>query len=94
MTNSHGAPVATVLRILNQIAQVIVKDAAAVEVEADETDNLTVLRLTVSANDLAALNGNQAHLARSLRTLIAAFRMKFRHDFVLVIEQRHVEQSS
>jgi len=68
-----------------RIAQALVDDIDAVQVDVLHNQDSTVLRLRVSPADIGKLIGKQGRTARSLRTILSAASMKLQHRFALDI---------
>jgi predicted RNA-binding protein YlqC (UPF0109 family) len=78
--------------LVNQIAKALVDVPEAVEVEAVERDESTVLRLRVAPTDVGKVIGKQGRTARSVRTILGAVSMKHRHRYTLdILEEDHHE---
>ena len=71
--------------LLTEIARSLVDDTEAVRVEVLAEQESTVLRLHVAASDIGKVIGKQGRTARSLRTILGAASMKYRHRFALDI---------
>ena len=72
-------------QLVTEIAKALVDDPSAVEVEAQESDESTVLRLRVAPTDVGKVIGKQGRTARSLRTILSAASMKYQQRFALDI---------
>jgi len=72
-------------QLMIEIVQALVDDPAAVKVEAIVDGDTTVLRLEVAPSDIGKVIGKQGRTARSLRTILGAASMKFKHRFALDI---------
>lgn len=68
-----------------EITRALVDDSDAVSIESYVDAGATVLRLSVSPRDLGKVIGKQGRTARSLRTILGAASMKFKHRFALDI---------
>jgi predicted RNA-binding protein YlqC (UPF0109 family) len=84
-TGTSQSAVPGMKQLMIEIVQALVDDPAAVKVEAIADGDTTVLRLEVAANDLGKVIGKQGRTARSLRTILGAASMKFKHRFALDI---------
>ncbi len=73
------------LQLMTEIVRALVDDAAAVKVKAVPDGDVTVLRLEVAPTDIGKVIGKQGRTARSLRTILGAASMKYRHRFALDI---------
>jgi predicted RNA-binding protein YlqC (UPF0109 family) len=71
--------------LVTQIARALVDMPDAVEVEADEREDSTALRLRVAPSDVGKVIGKQGRTARSMRTILGAVSMKHRHRYTLDI---------
>jgi predicted RNA-binding protein YlqC (UPF0109 family) len=71
--------------LITFIAQSLVDDVAAVEVEEFDEDGGAVLELTVAREDLGKVIGKQGRTARAMRTLLAAAATKTRKRVTLEI---------
>ena len=58
--------------LLAFLARELVDDPAAVRVESEERDGVTVLVLHVAADDVGKVIGRQGRIVRALRTLVRA----------------------
>ncbi len=71
--------------LVAEIARALVDQPEAVEVEALEREESTVLRLHVSDGDIGKVIGKQGRTAHSLRTILSAVSMKYHHRYTLDI---------
>jgi predicted RNA-binding protein YlqC (UPF0109 family) len=71
--------------LITYIAQSLVDDPAAVEVEEFDEDGGSVFELTVAREDLGKVIGKQGRTARAMRTLLAAATTKTRRRVSLEI---------
>ncbi len=71
--------------LVAEIARALVDEPDAVEVEALEREESTVLRLHVSDADIGKVIGKQGRTAHSLRTILSAVSMKYHHRYTLDI---------
>lgn len=78
--------------LVTEIAKALVDDPAAVQVEAVERDESTVLRLRVAPTDVGKVIGKQGRTARSMRTILGAVSMKHHHRYTLDILEEHKEK--
>jgi predicted RNA-binding protein YlqC (UPF0109 family) len=83
--NAGQNAVSGMLQLMTEIVRALVDDAAAVKVQAIPDGDVTVLRLEVAATDIGKVIGKQGRTARSLRTILGAASMKYRHRFALDI---------
>jgi predicted RNA-binding protein YlqC (UPF0109 family) len=72
-------------QLMTDIVRALVDDPAAVKVEVIPDGDVTVLRLEVASTDVGKVIGKQGRTARSLRTILGAASMKYRHRFALDI---------
>jgi predicted RNA-binding protein YlqC (UPF0109 family) len=72
-------------QLMIEIVQALVDDPASVKIEAIADGDTTVLRLEVAPTDIGKVIGKQGRTARSLRTILGAASMKFKHRFALDI---------
>jgi predicted RNA-binding protein YlqC (UPF0109 family) len=59
-------------RVLTYIANALVDDAEAVEIEADQRDGSVDLRLTVGSDDMGRVIGRRGRNAQAIRTVVRA----------------------
>jgi uncharacterized protein len=71
--------------LVTQIARALVDLPDAVEVEPEENEHSTALRLRVAPSDVGKVIGKQCRTARSVRTILGAVSMKHRHRYTLDI---------
>ncbi len=71
--------------LLEEIAKALVDEPERVEVKAVDGEQVTVLELRVSPNDLGKVIGKQGRTARSIRTILGAAGMKLKKRFTLEI---------
>jgi hypothetical protein len=71
--------------LMTEIVRALVDDTKAVQVEAIPDNDVTVLRLRVAPGDIGKVIGKQGRTARSLRTILGAASMKYKHRFALDI---------
>ena len=80
--------------LMTEIVRALVDEPTAVQVEAIPDNDVTVLRLRVASSDIGKVIGKQGRTARSLRTILGAASMKFRHRFALdIVEAEGVRTS-
>jgi uncharacterized protein len=72
-----------------QIAKALVDAPDEVTLEVVEKEAGSVLRLRVAPEDTGKVIGKQGRTARSIRTILAACGMKYRHHFSLEILEDH-----
>lgn len=71
--------------LVAEIARALVDDPESVQVEAQQRDESTVLRLRVAPSDVGKVIGKQGRTARSMRTILGAVSMKQHHRYTLDI---------
>ncbi len=71
--------------LVEQIAQALVDEPDQVSVRAVDGEQVVVLELRVSPNDLGKVIGKQGRTARSIRTILGAAGMKLKKRFTLEI---------
>lgn len=71
--------------LVEQIAKVLVDNPDAVKVQAIEGEQVTVLELRVSPDDLGKVIGKQGRTARSIRTILNAAGVKLKKRYTLEI---------
>jgi predicted RNA-binding protein YlqC (UPF0109 family) len=71
--------------LMTEIAKALVDEPEAVQVEAIQEGESTLLRLRVAPGDIGKVIGKQGRTARSLRTILGAASMKLQHRFGLDI---------
>ena len=71
--------------LVEQIAKALVDEPEKVSVQAVDGEQVTVLELRVSAEDLGKVIGKQGRTARSIRTILGAAGMKLNRRFTLEI---------
>jgi uncharacterized protein len=71
--------------LVREIARALVDVPDAVQVEADNREESTVLRLRVAPEDVGKVIGKQGRTARSVRTILGAVSMKLHHRYTLDI---------
>ena len=72
-------------QLMTEIVQALVDEPSAVKVVATPDGDVTVLRLEVDPSDIGKVIGKQGRTARSLRTILGAASMKYKHRFALDI---------
>jgi predicted RNA-binding protein YlqC (UPF0109 family) len=85
MTENSMADTGDVAALIREIAQALVDEPAAVEVESVGRDESTILKLRVAPQDVGKVIGKQGRTARSVRTILGAVSMKLHHRFTLDI---------
>jgi hypothetical protein len=81
-------PVKNMTELVTEIAHALVDDPSSVQVEAIADGDSTVIRLRVAQSDVGKVIGKQGRTARSMRTILSAASMKFKHRFSLdIVEQ-------
>jgi len=71
--------------LVEQIAKALVDEPEQVAVRSIEGEQVTVLELRVSPNDLGKVIGKQGRTARSIRTIVGAAGMKLKKRYTLEI---------
>jgi uncharacterized protein len=71
--------------LVREIARALVDEPTAVEVQAVEREENTVLKLRVAPGDVGKVIGKQGRTARSVRTILGAVSMKLHHRYTLDI---------
>jgi uncharacterized protein len=71
--------------LMTEIAKALVDEPEAVQVDAIQEGDSTLLRLRVAPGDIGKVIGKQGRTARSLRTILGAAGMKLQHRFGLDI---------
>ncbi len=71
--------------LVEEIAKALVDEPERVEVRAIDGEQVTVLELRVSPNDLGKVIGKQGRTARSIRTILGAAGMKLKKRYTLEI---------
>jgi predicted RNA-binding protein YlqC (UPF0109 family) len=85
MTPNETASQNSVAELVREIAQALVDEPAAVQVESVSRDENTVLRLRVAPQDVGKVIGKQGRTARSVRTILGAVSMKLHRRYTLDI---------
>ena len=62
--------------LVEEVAKALVDQPEAVEVESQDSEGLTALRLKVATPDLGRIIGRQGRTARSLRVILGASALK------------------
>ena len=71
--------------LVEMIAKALVDEPQEVAVRAIDGEQVTVLELRVSQNDLGKVIGKQGRTARSIRTILGAAGMKLKKRYTLEI---------
>ena len=71
--------------LVEHIAKALVDEPEQVAVRAIDGEQVTVLELRVSPNDLGKVIGKQGRTARSIRTILGAAGMKLKKRYTLEI---------
>jgi len=79
--------------LVREIARALVDAPDAVQVESDNREENTVLRLKVAPQDVGKVIGKQGRTARSVRTILGAVSMKLHHRYTLDILEEDDEES-
>jgi len=85
MTQSDSISPNSVAELVREIAQALVYDPSAVQIESVSRDESTVLRLRVAPQDVGKVIGKQGRTARSVRTILGAVSMKLHRRYTLDI---------
>jgi predicted RNA-binding protein YlqC (UPF0109 family) len=85
MTQYEVATPNSVAELVREIAQALVDEPAAVEVQSVGHDDGTALKLRVAPQDVGKVIGKQGRTARSVRTILGAVSMKLHHRYTLDI---------
>ncbi len=76
--------------LMTEIARALCDEPDAVQVEAIQEGDATLLRLRVAPSDIGKVIGKQGRTARSLRTILGAASMKLQHRYGLdIVESDH-----
>jgi predicted RNA-binding protein YlqC (UPF0109 family) len=82
----------SVAELIREIAQALVDEPEAVEVESVARDESTLLKLRVAPQDVGKVIGKQGRTARSVRTILGAVSMKLHHRYTLDILEEDDEE--
>jgi hypothetical protein len=75
--------------LVTQIARALVDLPEEVQVEPQESEHSTALRLRVDPSDVGKVIGKQGRTARSVRTILGAVSMKHHHRYTLdILEEK------
>jgi len=85
MTQHETAAPNSVVELVREIAQALVDDPAAVDVQSVGRDDNTILELRVAPQDVGKVIGKQGRTARSVRTILGAVSMKLHRRYTLDI---------
>jgi len=85
MTQQDLASPTSVAELVREIAQALVDEPSAVEVESIDRDESSVLKLRVAPQDVGKVIGKQGRTARSVRTILGAVSMKLHRRYTLDI---------
>ena len=85
MTQNEMVASPSVAELVREIAQALVDEPTAVDVQAVSRDENTVLKLRVAPQDVGKVIGKQGRTARSVRTILGAVSMKLHHRYTLDI---------
>ena len=85
MTQDNLVTSISVVDLVREIAQALVDEPTAVDVENVDRDESTVLKLRVAPSDVGKVIGKQGRTARSVRTILGAVSMKLHHRYTLDI---------
>ena len=87
-------PTERMKQLILEIVQALVDQPEDVSVEMLDDHDSTVIRLRVAHQDIGKVIGKQGRTARSLRTILGAASMKYRHRFTLDIVEAEGARSS
>jgi len=85
MTQNEMVTSISVAELVREIAEALVDEPAAVDVQSVTRDDNTVLKLKVAPQDVGKVIGKQGRTARSVRTILGAVSMKLHHRYTLDI---------
>jgi len=85
MTQPDSISPNSVAELVREIAQALVDEPSAVQIESVSRDESTVLRLRVAPQDVGKVIGKQGRTARSVRTILGAVSMKLHRRYTLDI---------
>ena len=85
MTQNEAVTPTSVAELVREIAQALVDEPSAVQVESVSRDENTILRLRVAPQDVGKVIGKQGRTARSVRTILGAVSMKLHRRYTLDI---------
>ena len=85
MTQNEMVTSISVAELVREIAQALVDEPAAVDVQSVSRDDNTILKLKVAPQDVGKVIGKQGRTARSVRTILGAVSMKLHHRYTLDI---------
>jgi uncharacterized protein len=85
MTQDEAVTQTSVAELVREIAQALVDEPSAVQIESVDRDESTVLRLRVAPQDVGKVIGKQGRTARSVRTILGAVSMKLHRRYTLDI---------
>jgi hypothetical protein len=91
MTQQDMAASISVADLVREIAQALVDEPAAVDVQSVSHDENTILKLRVAPQDVGKVIGKQGRTARSVRTILGAVSMKLHHRYTLDILEEDEE---
>ena len=78
--------------LVREIARALVDEPNAVEVDAVNRGENTILELRVAPQDVGKVIGKQGRTARSVRTILGAVSMKVHHRYTLdILEEDDVD---
>jgi predicted RNA-binding protein YlqC (UPF0109 family) len=85
MTQNEVVTSISVAGLVREIAQALVDEPAAVDVESVDREENTILKLRVAPQDVGKVIGKQGRTARSVRTILGAVSTKLHHRYTLDI---------
>ena len=91
---ASGNVLQNMINLVQGIACALVDSPEIVQVEALDDGDGTLLRLRVAPGDVGKVIGKQGRTARSMRTILSAASMKFKHRFALDIIENETGDSA
>ena len=85
MTQNDMVGPTSVVELVREIAQALVDDPAAVEVQSVDRDENTILKLRVAPQDVGKVIGKQGRTAKAMRTILGAASNKTEKRMILEI---------
>jgi hypothetical protein len=85
MTQHDSVAPNSVAELVREIAQALVDEPQAVEVNSVGREDNTLIELRVAPQDVGKVIGKQGRTARSVRTILGAVSMKLHHRYSLDI---------
>ncbi len=81
----NNIPELSVVELMTALARSLVDKPEEVLINEVPSETVTLLRLSVDPTDVGKIIGQQGRTARSLRTLLGAISVKYRHRYSLEI---------